>query len=251
MEWKDSFISTKDFELVLGKSLLDDVKINLEELPHILVAGSTGSGKSVLLRLLLYQALKKGADVHIADFKGGVDFGTWEKVCNLITEFDELKSLLYELVEELSQRKKMLRASGTKKLSEYNKTAAHPLKRIIFAVDELAELIDKSGASTERKKQISEIEGMLSLLAQQGRSFGVHLFLSTQRPDAQIVTGQIKNNIIYRVCGRADNNLSIIVLDSAIAAEEIPQYEQGLFVDSFGTVFRAYYSDFSSLGKEV
>lgn len=74
LPWKDKYLSRDSFVLVLGQSFTGPFTIDLTKIPHILLGGSTGSGKSVLLKLLLMQALQKGAVVNIADFKGGADF---------------------------------------------------------------------------------------------------------------------------------------------------------------------------------
>lgn len=81
---------------------------------------------------------------------------------------------------------------------------------------------------------------MLATLARLGRAFGIHLVMATQRPDANIVSGQIKNNIAYRVCGRADNNLSMIVLDNTDAARINKEYI-GRFIDQDGTEFQGFW----------
>ena len=84
LRWEDKYLSPESFVLVLGESLLGPVTVNLANIPHILLGGSTGSGKSVLLKLLLMQALRKGAEVCIADFKGGVDFPkVWHRKCQM------------------------------------------------------------------------------------------------------------------------------------------------------------------------
>ena len=82
---------------------------------------------------------------------------------------------------------------------------------------------------------------MLSTLARQGRAFGIHLILATQRPDANILTGQIKSNIDERICGTADNVLSMIILDSAEAASKVPVNIQGRFITREGKVFQGFY----------
>ena len=82
-----------------------------------------------------------------------------------------------------------------------------------------------------------------SCIARQGRAFGIHLILATQRPDATILTGQIRNNIDCRICGRADNVLSQIILDSTEAADRIPKDAQGRFLKHDGTVFQGYLFD--------
>ena len=80
-----------------------------------------------------------------------------------------------------------------------------------------------------------------------GRSLGVHLILATQRPDANILAGQIKNNIDCRICGRADNVLSQIILDSKDAADRIPKTSRGRFLLHDGTVFQAFLFDDKTL----
>ena len=88
-------------------------------------------------------------------------------------------------------------------------------------------MLDKTGADNERKKLLAQIENKLSTIARQGRAFGIHLILATQRPDATIIPGQIRNNMDFRVCGRADSVLSQIILDNTSAAEQIPKRRKG------------------------
>lgn len=83
----------------------------------------------------------------------------------------------------------------------------------------------------------------MSVIARQGRTFGIHLILATQRPDANILTGQIHNNIDYRVCGRADNMLSQIILHNTDAADSIPKDSQGLFITYDKTIFQGFLFD--------
>ena len=112
-----------------------------------------------------------------------------------------------------------------------------------MACDEVAELLDKTGRSREEKEIIEEITGCLGTIARQGRAVGVHLILATQRPDAKVLEGQIKNNIDCRICGRADGVLSQIVLDSTEASDAIPKDAQGRFLMADGTVFQGFWSD--------
>ena len=218
--------------------------VNLAHIPHILLGGSTGSGKSVLLKLLLMQALRKGAEVYIADFKGGVDFPkVWHEKCRMCFAEEGLCNVLDRLVEELERRKSAFKALGCPNIDAYNEIAEHPLQRLIFACDEVAEMLDKTGADNERKKLLSQIESMLSTIARQGRAFGIHLILATQRPDATIIPGQIRNNMDFRVCGRADSVLSQIILDNTGAAEQIPKDARGRFITGDGTVFQGYLFD--------
>ena len=108
LEWKNEYLSQTDFELGMGESFLGPVTVNLANIPHILLGGSTGSGKSVLLKLLLMQAIQKGADVYIADFKGGVDFIAFQdKGCRICTKEQELLAVLTDLESELERRKEL------------------------------------------------------------------------------------------------------------------------------------------------
>ena len=90
---------------------------------------------------------------------------------------------------------------------------------------------------------LAQIESRLATIAWLGRAFGVHLILATQRPHANIIPGQIKNNLDFRVCGRADNVLSQIILDNTSAADQIPKDARGRFITGNGTVFQGYLFD--------
>lgn len=245
LAWTDKLLSTEDFELVLGESLYGLEKLNLVIYPHILIGGGTNSGKSTLMKTLLMQCIKKQAQVYIIDFKGGVDFSAplWHQKCKIIIEQTELLHCLEEITVELEKRRTLLIESGCPNIETYNKKNSKSIQRIIFASDEIAEILDKTGLSKEQKEIVSTIERQMSFLARQGRAFGIHLFLSTQRPSADILSGQIKNNIALRICGRADRVLSEIILDNTSAVEKVPQSIQGRFITNEGTIFQGYYID--------
>lgn len=244
LRWRDDDLSPDSFVLVLGESLLGPVTVNLAHIPHILLGGSTGSGKSVLLKLLLMQAIHKGAEIFIADFKGGVDFPKiWHYKCWMCFNEQDLLKMLTDLVAELERRKALFLAADCANIDEYNVTGNEHLKRWVFGCDEVAEVLDKTGRSKEDKELLTKIENKLSTIARQGRAFGIHLILATQRPDATIIPGQIKNNMDFRVCGRADSVLSQIILDNTSAAEQIPKDARGRFITGDGTVFQGYLFD--------
>ena len=244
LNWSDAYLSPDSFVLTLGESLMGPVTVNLAHIPHILLGGSTGSGKSVLLKLLLMQSLRKGAEVYIADFKGGVDFPkVWHQKCRMCFTEADLLYTLNQLVAVLEYRKERLAETGCPDLDAYNEATGDDLPRLVFACDEVAEVLDKTGRSKEDKELLSQIESKLATIARQGRAFGIHLILATQRPDATIIPGQIKNNMDFRVCGRADNVLSQIILDNVSAAEQIPKDARGRFITGDGTVFQGYLFD--------
>ena len=244
IEWNDSYLIEDDSTLILGKSQLGLESVDLSKIPHILLGGSTGSGKSILLKVLLVQSLKKNAIVSIADFKGGVDFPKiWHDKCKMCFDEDTLLMLLTELTDELERRKTLFRDTGCANIDDYNKQGAVLLQRHVFACDEVAEVLDKTGLTKEQKERIGLIENRLSIIARQGRAFGIHLILATQRPDANILSGQIRNNIDCRVCGRADTILSQIIMDNTTAAEQISKDKAGRFILHDGTVFQGFWVD--------
>ena len=244
LKWKDSYLSPDSFVLVLGESYTGPVTVNIAHIPHILLGGSTGSGKSVLLKLLLMQAHHKGAEVYIADFKGGVDFPkVWHEKCRMCFTEADLLITLNQLVAVLEYRKGRLAETGCPDLDAYNEATGDNLPRLVFACDEVAEVLDKTGADAERKKLLAQIESKLATIARLGRAFGIHLILATQRPDATIIPGQIKNNLDFRVCGRAESVLSSIILDNSSAAEQIPKDARGRFITGGGMVFQGFLFD--------
>ena len=241
---EDDFPSDHHYALALGEGLAGQVIVKLKVYPHILIGGSTGSGKTRLLMVMLHQVLLWGGKVFIADLKGGADFGrVWAERCTIAYKMDEVEKMLASLIRELERRKVLLRDADCSDIDELKAQTGVYLARLIFACDEVAAITDKTGCTKSVKDMIDRIISMLSLIAAQGRAFGLHLILSTQRPDADIVPGKIKSNIDFRVCGRADSVLSRIVLDSTAAADLVPKDAPGRFIISEGgttTMFQAY-----------
>lgn len=133
----------------------------------------------------------------------------------------------------------------------YNSATGSHLQRHILACDEIAEFLDMRGLDKEHKDLVYQIINRLSVIARQGRAFGIHLILATQRPDADILPGQIKNNLDCRICGRADRILSQIILDSSDAASAIPKDSRGRFLMNDGTEFQSYYMDDIPMAAEL
>jgi len=242
IRWVDKYLSDKGFELVLGESYFGTESIDIAVTPHILVAGGSGSGKSKLLKLILLESIKKGAKVYLADFKGGVDYPqAWHRRCSVITEVKQLEKQLDEILSTMEERRNLLVEAKTPNIGEYNEKTGSGLPRIIVACDEIAEVLDKTGLGKDEKALVERIESKLTTIARLGRAFGIHLVLATQRPDADILKGQIKNNIGYRVCGRADKVLSQIILGNSEGSEKITPNDQGMFLTNTGVLFKAYY----------
>lgn len=244
IKWDDKYLSGKDFELVLGESYFGTESIDIAVTPHILIGGGSGSGKSKLLKLILMECVQKGAKVYLADFKGGVDYPyVWHKRCSIITDAQQLENQLDKILVTMEERTKLLVEAETPNIGEYNEKTGAGLPRIIVACDEIAEVLDKTGLEKEEKVLVGQIESKLSTIARLGRAFGIHLALATQRPSSDILKGEIKNNMGYRACGRADKVLSQIILDNTDGAEKISPNDQGMFLTNSGVLFKAYYID--------
>jgi len=222
--WDDEFIPEKESCLAVGIGVMGQVSFDLDSTPHVLVAGETGSGKSVILHVCLWQMIMKSARVVMLDFKGGVEFGLeYEQYGEVVTERERAAEVLEELVKENALRLALFRNSRVKNITEYNtKTNSH-LCRIGVFCDEIAEMMDTTGIPKKEREIYEKIKGLLSTLARLSRSTGINLITGVQRPDANVLTGQIKNNIPVRICGRfADKAASEIVLNST-AATGLPE----------------------------
>lgn len=241
----------KPLEILLGTSLDGPVTWDPDKVPHLLIGGSTGSGKTTIGKTIISQCLPMG-DVYIIDLKGGLDYPPqWQtQSCSFATTSFDALSVTGQIVQQLNQRKEMFDAvvrydgipcSG---LSTFNQLRPEVKLHPIFVfTDEIAEITDTTGMDKPHKEEAAAIVGNLSTIARQGRALGIHLIVMTQRPDAVVVPGQIKNNLDGRICGKADNVLSQIILDNTDAADRIPKDSQGLFLNQDGILFRGYLFD--------
>lgn len=242
-------------KILLGESLDGPVAVDLNKQPHLLIAGSTGSGKTTLIKSIIAQLLTRTkdnaclCDVYLIDLKGGLDYPPiWRgQMCSFSSSAQDALSLLSYVVQELEQRKIKFAMAGNQhdqscsSLEDYNQLCpGNSLRRIAVVIDEIAELTDSTGMSKEQKDFAKSIVAQLSTLARLGRAFGINLFLGTQRPDATAIPGQIKNNLDVRICGKADQTLSMIILDNTSASDLIPKDSQGLFINQDGVLFRGY-----------
>lgn len=244
IEWNDRFLSDNPVAVAIGVGLMGAVYVDLSKNPHMLIGGSTGSGKTIELKSILFQ-LKGKVMLYLIDFKGGVDFYNkiWHhQSVTFVTEKDKVIKALDEILDLMDKRRQLLEEVKASNIYEYNKRNLTQVIPIVFACDEIAELLDKNGLSKEEKEKTVKIESKIATIARLGRAFGVHLILATQRPDANILCGQIKNNIDIRLCGRADQVLSMIVLDN-INATKIRKDQSGRFIMNDGTEVQGFWND--------
>ncbi len=243
LEWRDIYCKRPGI-ITIGQSAVDSIDFDLDRTPHVLVAGETGSGKSVILCCMLWQTIKQGCKIFMFDFKGGVEFGKqYERYGEVVTTRERALEVLDMLLAENEARLKLFREMEVKNLTQYNKKTNQNLCRICLFSDEIAQMLDKKGVNKNEKAIYEQIEGRLSTLARLSRATGINLFLGVQRPDANILTGQIKNNIPVRICGRfADKSASDIVLGSTDAVN-LPDIK-GRFLFKIGNElleFQSYY----------
>lgn len=253
--WSDTYMAEGEAVVNVGMHLLDPIHVDLNKFPHMLVAGTTGSGKSILIQSLIWQLSYKGARLFLFDFKGGIEFsGIWEQYGTVVTEIDDAISVCNKLYMEQERRSRFLAEDGAKygysckNIKDYNKKHPdNPLSRIVLVVDELGDLMDKDSADKERKAQINQIEFALKSLARKSRAVGINMIFGIQRPDAKVVDSQIRNNVPIKICGRVGTGdgryLSEIVLGDSIATT-LDTTIEGRFYGSFGNnmvQFQSYY----------
>lgn len=247
IKWNNNYLSEKDFELVLGQRYTGDfVYADLNKTAHLLIAGSTGSGKSVLLSSLLMQSLRKGANVVIAEFsKRGVDWTYWKdlKSCNVFTSPKAFSDFFHnEIVAEVERRATLLVDTNCKNISEYNAKIAsgeikgHKLERLVIALDEAGQVYIPS-QDKEREEFLKPIRSALNKLVTEYRFCGIHLIIATQIPSSSIFSYEIRYLTDLKMCGVSTKLLSQMVIESEEAAN-IKQ--KGRFCTNDGDNFRGF-----------
>lgn len=202
-------------ESVEGKPVFSD----MDELCHVLIAGTTGSGKSTFLHALICSLLRDGPEkvrLMMIDPKM-MELTLYEGLPHLwqavVTDSTEAVVALGKAADEMEERCRTLARSGARTLDDYNQSAETPIPRLIVIIDELADLMATADKSVERS---------VARIAQKGRAAGIHLVVATQSPRAEIITGKIKANLPSRVAFAAASALeSRIVLDEAGAEKLI------------------------------
>jgi S-DNA-T family DNA segregation ATPase FtsK/SpoIIIE len=189
-----------DLPLILGKDITGKTVIrDLSKIPHLLVAGATGTGKSVAINSIITGILMTKTPDEVKfimiDPKMGVEMAAYNGIPHLlnpvITDMELVVNALQWTIEEMMRRYRQLKQVHAKKLTEYNKKMGYTaMPYIIVVIDEMADLMLTSGVDVETKIQ---------RLAQMGRAVGVHLILATQRPTVNVITGLIKANVPGRM----------------------------------------------------
>lgn len=201
--------------VVVGKDKNGQIIIvDIIKHPHLLVAGETGSGKSVFLRTMItsfIQHMKPGQlELYLGDPKM-VEFFLFENfpiVKGFANDPDEIGKMVKRVVKQMKNRKKLMKEAKVPHIDKYNKKVEKKLPYILLCIDEFAELQSEGSI----KKDIEWISS-------QGRAFGVILCLSLQRPDRDTMDGKLKNNMTMRIAFKmADKVNSRIILDSYEAA---------------------------------
>ena len=221
--WKWLESDTKRNQLLpvwLGQDVLGrDFAFDLAEAPHLLVAGTTGSGKSVCLHSIIISLLAsmptQKLQLALIDPKK-VEFARYEKVSNLyggevVNLPDKVFMLLERLVREMETRHEQLQRVGVTSLAEGLDKHTLELPFIVVVVEELADLLMQS----------REIETPLVRLAQKARASGIHLILATQRPDAATLTGLLRSNIPSRIALRVQKSTESKIILDEVGAEAL------------------------------
>lgn len=196
------------------------VFINLEDAPHILIAGQTGSGKSTcmhsIISSLLYARFPSMLDLILIDPKQ-VEFSQYQNLKyylhnnTVITKNHEVPDMLYDICAEMDWRYSKFKDKGVNNIIGYNQSfndlSAEKLNRIVIVIDEMADLMLSNP---------KEITHLLVRIAQMGRAAGIHLILSTQRPSREVLPGLLKANIPVKICFKVATAInSRVVLDTS------------------------------------
>ena len=191
------FGKCKDFlklaEEISGKPLIAD----LAKMPHLLVAGATGSGKSVcintIITSLLYKSSPEEVKLLLIDPKV-VELAHYNGIPHLlspvVTDPKKASNALNWAVNEMNKRYQLFAENGVKDITGYNKKCEDKMYKIVIIIDELADLMMACG---------NEVEDYICRLAQMARAAGMHLIIATQRPSVDVITGIIKANIPSRI----------------------------------------------------
>jgi S-DNA-T family DNA segregation ATPase FtsK/SpoIIIE len=233
VEAQEFLASKSKVTLAMGKDINGRiVTADLNTMPHLLIAGSTGSGKSVAINAfimsMLYKATPEEVRLILVDPKR-LELGNYEGVPHLhtpiITEPKLASNALRNAVREMERRLKLLAEKGVRNIDQYNRlferstpslfedgSEARPLPFIVIIIDELADLMMLDGQN---------VEASITRLAQMARAVGIHLILATQRPSVDVITGLIKANFPARMSFRVATKIDSRTILDANGAEAL------------------------------
>jgi S-DNA-T family DNA segregation ATPase FtsK/SpoIIIE len=228
--------TTSKLTMALGKDLVGRIRVaELAQMPHLLIAGSTGTGKSVLINSMivsmLYKATPEELKLVLVDPKR-LELGLYEDIPHLftpvVTDPKIASNVLRNAVREMERRLKLLAQRGVRNIDQYNRTFAkgqsldlfesieesehRPLPYIVIIIDELADLM---------MVDTSNVEESVTRLAQMARAVGIHLILATQRPSVDVITGLIKANFPARISFRVASKVDSRTILDANGAESL------------------------------
>ena len=224
--------SKSPLTIALGKDIVGNPFVtDLKKLPHLLIAGTTGSGKSVginaMILSLLYRNDPDQLKLMLIDPKM-LEFSIYNDIPHLLTPVitDATKAIvaLANMVAEMQRRYKIMAESRTKNIDNYNikmkKNGNETLPFIVIIIDELADLMMNGG---------KDVEYSIARLAQMARASGIHLIVATQRPSVDVVTGLIKANLPSRLSYRVGQRIDSKVILDALGADSLLGRGDALF----------------------
>lgn len=226
--------------LIIGSDTIgNDVVVDLVEMPHLLVAGSTGSGKSVALNSMLTSMLCKAhpdeVQFILIDPKR-LEFAAFADIAHLlfpiVTEVARVPLVLRWAVKTMEERYQLLATAGVRHVSEYHKKygiAAMPY--MVIVIDELADLMMTSGR---------DVEELIARLAQMARAAGIHLIIATQRPSVDVITGLIKVNFPSRIACKVISKVDSRTILDCSGAEKLLGKGDMLFLNQKGILARVH-----------
>ncbi|MDA8168797.1 MAG: DNA translocase FtsK [Nitrospiraceae bacterium] len=208
--------------IALGKDIFGNPVIaDLSRMPHLLVAGATGAGKSVglnsMVASILYKATPEEVKMLMIDPKL-LELSAYEGIPHLISPVitgpKPASEALRKMVFEMERRYRMIAEKGAKNIDSFNRTAGpeERLPYIVVVIDELADLMLSSAA---------EVEDSIARLAQMARASGIHLILATQRPSVDVITGVIKANFPTRIAFQVASRIDSRTILDAQGAEQL------------------------------
>tara|TARA_B100001123_G_scaffold406071_1_gene496987 strand:- start:931 stop:3045 length:2115 start_codon:yes stop_codon:yes gene_type:complete len=225
--------------IALGKSI-SGVPIvgDLSAMPHLLIAGTTGSGKSVCINTiilsLLYKYSPEKCNLILIDPKM-LELSTYEGIphllCPVITEAKKATAALGWAVREMESRYKLMTSVGVKNIDGYNFKNKKHMPYIIVIVDEMSDLMLIAG---------KEIENYIQRLSQMARAAGIHIIMATQRPSVDVITGTIKANFPTRISFQVSSKIDSRTILGEQGAEQLLGKGDMLFMSSANKIIRIH-----------